>query len=297
MPPLSQSQHKPRTPWGQSSTVISTNRQRERPQTTATVLSSRTPNVQPRDGRGVKSIPQQKESLQTKTKKKTEYEEKYEEALAQLALLQQKLEQQTLVSMQLERNVLEYYYTNAISFEDYDGERVPQQNSLSHHYYFTSLISKARRERRERRAREEKILQEEKRRVQSLVEDIQTRILHGTLAEERIQVEEAEKELKTLQQHLAEKLDDGKACQVSLLEELNRQKELQQEYIDCEKKIQKMEEVKEQQMMNVDATRVQLEKQREELVVAQAELRKREDVVAELRETIVRLTRKRKQRE
>ncbi|KAH9577257.1 hypothetical protein LSM04_001286 [Trypanosoma melophagium] len=300
MVPKQSQQGSQRTLWRQPSHTTTTTRQRERPATTTTVLTSRPLNVPSRGLRGAKpttTLQKQKESLQSKTRKKTEYEEKYEESLAQLALLQQKLEQQTLVAMQLERNMLEYYYANSISFEGYDGEQVPQQNSISHHYYFSSLISKARRERRERRAREEQLLQEEQRRVESVIEDIQTRIIHGSLAEERSIVAEAEKELTLLQQHLTEKLEEGKACQASLLQEQNREKELQQERIESEKRIQQLEEEKQQQMENVDITRVQLEKHREELAVAQAELRKREDVVAELRETIVRLTRKRKQRE
>ncbi|ESL10935.1 hypothetical protein TRSC58_01324 [Trypanosoma rangeli SC58] len=231
------------------------------------------------------------------TKKKSLFELAYKETLAQLELLEQKIRQQSLASLQLERNTLEYYYTNTICLENYDGEDVSQQNGGWHHYYFTSAISKARHERRERRAREEQQLQEERRKVQLLEQDVRDRIINGVLAEERDAVKRSEDENVVLQQHLTQKLAEAAACSKSLQENEERQQIMLQERVESARRIQRLEEGKQKQMENVDATRLVLSREREELEAAQAKLERREKVVSDLRETIARLSRKRRQRE
>ncbi|RNF27029.1 uncharacterized protein Tco025E_00713 [Trypanosoma conorhini] len=237
------------------------------------------------------------QSIARATRKKSPFELAYEEALAQLDLLEQKLGQLALVSLQLERNTLEYYYTNTICLEDYDGEQVSQQNSGWHHYYFTSAVSKARRECRERRACEARQLQEERRRVQLIEEEVHDHVINGSLAEQRDAVRQSEDENVALQQHLTQKLAEAGNCSKRLQENEERQRALQQERVESARRIQRLEEEKQNQMDNVDATRLVLCKNREELEAAQAELEKREKVVSDLRETIARLSRKRRLRE
>ncbi|RNF08969.1 hypothetical protein TraAM80_02377 [Trypanosoma rangeli] len=237
------------------------------------------------------------QSIAQTTKKKSLFELAYKETLAQLELLEQKLRQQSLVSLQLERNTLEYYYTNTICLEGHDGEEVLQQNGGWHHYYFTSAVSKARHERRERRAREEQQLQEERRKVQLLEQDVRDHIINGTLAEERDAVKRSEDENVELQQQLTQKLAEAAVCSKSLQDYEERQRVMQQERAESMRRIQRLKEEKQKQMENVDATRLVLSKEREELEAAQAELKRREKVVSDLRETIARLSRKRRQRE
>ncbi|KEG13022.1 hypothetical protein DQ04_01261030 [Trypanosoma grayi] len=285
-----QQQRPPRAPWGQ---VNSSSARQQQQQSSALLV--RPANVPRPAFTATKATPRRTDSVEMKGKRSA-FEVAYEESLAQLALLQQKLEQQAAASLQLERNTLEYYYTNAICFESYDGERVPQQNSGWHHYYFTSVISHARRERRERRMREELQIQDERRRVQVLEDDVRERILKGALEEQRGGVAEVEADNNTLQQHLAQRVAEGQRCRECLQQEQERQTALQQQRMDCEARIRKLEAGKREQMENADATRLQVCEQRAELAVAQAELQRREKVVSDLREAIGRLTRKRRQR-
>ncbi|RNC54471.1 hypothetical protein TcCL_ESM08096 [Trypanosoma cruzi] len=292
LPYMSQQRPPPRAPWSRFATASKQPRQPP--------LSARPVNVTRCPMTSLKKKTQSvwpAPSTTTTTRRKSPFELAYEESLAQLELLQQKLEQQALVSLHLERNTLEYYYTNTICFEGYDGESVPQQNSGFHHYYFTSVVSMARRERRERRAREERQLQEERRRVQLLEDDVRERIINGVLAEQRDVVRKSEEENAALQQHLAQKLAEAETCGKRLQEHEQRQRVIQQERVESVRRTMQLEEGKLKQMENVDATRLVLSKEREELAAVQAELKKREAVVNNLRETIARLSRKRRQRE
>lgn len=265
-------------------------------------LSTQPVNVSRRPFMSSKARPQPNrfapsaKSTKTATPKSC-FELAYEESLSQVRLLEEKLRQQALLACQLERNALEYYYTNDICFEDYDGEDIPQQNSGLHHYYFTSVICQARRERRERHAREEEQLQNERRRVQLLEDDVRDHLINGALAEHRREVEDSEKENNALQQHLAGKLLEEETCRESLSSAEERQKEAHLKQQESAARIQQLEEGRRRQMEDADATRLLLGKEREELAAAQAELQKREKVVNDLRATIGQLTRKRRQRD
>ncbi|KAG8345358.1 hypothetical protein TRVL_03811 [Trypanosoma vivax] len=225
---------------------------------------------------------------------RSHFEQSYRDSLAQLALLQQKLRQHTLATIDLERSALEYYYSNVICFDGYDGEQMAQQNSSSHHYYFRSSISQARRLRYEKRTREECQQRQERARIERLEEETHASVICGVLATEQEAVQAAEEENNALRKQLVQGETERLRCERELNELRKRQQDAENKRAKILANIRRIEEGKKKQMEDVDGTRLLLSIKREELEVAQAELRRREMIVEDLRNAIALLTRGKK---
>ncbi|CBH10584.1 hypothetical protein, conserved [Trypanosoma brucei gambiense DAL972] len=216
----------------------------------------------------------------------------YENALAQLQLIQQKLRQQTLTACHLEREALEFYYSHVICFEGYSGEPMPQQQSSSHHYYFNSTIARARQTDRERRATEEQQLQRERCRVEHLEEELRSSVVMKRLEGERCAVRSAEAEKEALERQLAQKHAERNSREEELQKQREKLQQMRREFLEREAEIRQLEIGKRKQMEDMETIRLQLKTQRGELDSAQTELQRREKVVEDLQQTIERLSRK-----